>query len=374
MREQVARTLDVLRRAGAEGALLTSPGNVTYVSGYAPPIEAGESPFAGGPVAAVIDGAGRVTLVVPDIEADAARAQSVAEDIAAYRAFAYTEPVDSADTYSAAVLAAVHGKAGQLGVEMRYLPASLKHALTAMPPPVQLREVGGTLAAARRIKTAGEIERLRRALDLTAVGQQAAREEIRPGLSEIAAFAPVKGAIEVAAGGRVPLGGDFVSGPRRTANVGGWPTSRRIEPGDLVLVDLVPRYAGYWGDSCNTLCAGEPGTEAVTMMRATTEALQRTIEAIRPGVLACAIDAVCRETVARYGYAYPHHSGHALGTTPHESPRLVPYDRTPLQVGMVLAIEPGAYVEGVGGVRTEHVVLVEEDGAQVLSTFRHGFQ
>ncbi len=376
MNERVARATAAMRAHGLDAALLSSPHNVCYVSGYEVPIEAGPSTFAGGPDLALIDAAGRVTLIVPDLEANAARAAAQVDAVVSYAAFGYTERYDQpANLWKelARVLRESNIAGGTLGIERTFLPTSIERAILAGFEGFTIADATPSLAEARLVKTAEEIERLRLAVDLTAVGQNAARLYLTPGISEIALFTRVRGAMEEAAGHRVAIAGDLVAGADRTANAGGWPASRIIDENALAIVDLAPRLDGYWGDSCNTLCAGEPSPEHRRMIRATTEALAKAIEAARPGLRAAELDAVCRGHVESFGYAYGHHSGHALGTTVHEDPRLVPYEPMPLQAGMVLALEPGAYIQGVGGVRTEHVILIAESGAEVLSSFAHGF-
>jgi Xaa-Pro dipeptidase len=364
-----------MRAHDLDAALLSSPHNVCYVSAYEVPIEAGPSAFAGGPDLALIDASGRVTLIVPDLEAGAARAAAEVDAVVSYAAFSHLERLDQPDNLWKELSRALRDgniSGGTLGIEPAFLPTYLAQAIRAGFEAFTIADATAALAEARLVKTAEEIERLRLAVDLTAVGQNAARLYLEDGMSEIALFARVRGAIEEAAGHRVAIAGDLVAGIDRTANAGGWPTDRVIEAQDLVIADLAPRLDGYWGDSCNTLCAGEPSAQHRRMIQATTEALARAVEAARPGLRAADLDAVCRGHVESYGYAYGHHSGHALGTTVHEAPRLVRYEPMPLQAGMVLAVEPGAYVQGVGGIRTEHVILITERGAEVLSSFPHG--
>jgi Xaa-Pro aminopeptidase len=179
-------------------------------------------------------------------------------------------------------------------------------------------------------------------------------------MTELELWALVRAAIEGEAGARTPVLADLVAGPR-TAEVGGAPGSRALADGDLVLCDLVPRRDGYWGDSCATFAIGEPSPGAHRHHRAAADALARAIEAVRPGAVAGDIDAL-----ARTGLDYPHHTGHGLGTAYHESPRLVPGNATVLEAGMVIALEPGSYGDGEG-VRVEQIVLVTDDGCEVLS-------
>lgn len=106
---------------------------------------------------------------------------------------------------------------------------------------------------------------------------------------------------------------------------------------------------------------GEPAASARSKHRAILEALERGIDAVRPGVMAGDLDELMRK-----GLDYPHHSGHGLGTSWHEEPRIAPGGRTRLKPGMVLALESGVYDEAEG-VRLELVVVVTEDGCTTLS-------
>ena len=134
-----------------------------------------------------------------------------------------------------------------------------------------------------------------------------------------------------------------------------------LAEGDLVLCDLVPRRDGYWGDSCATFAIGEPSASARRHHRAAADALARAIEAVRPGVVAGDIDAL-----ARTGLDYPHHTGHGLGDDLPRGAANRPGQPTVLEAGMVIALEPGSYGDGEG-VRVEQIVLVTDDGCEVLS-------
>lgn len=118
-----------------------------------------------------------------------------------------------------------------------------------------------------------EIGLLCRVAEVAAAGQTAAYQSAHVGLSELALFSQIRLAMEEFAGERVPLAGDLLSGRLCTAGITGWPTSRVIEAGDPVIVDLAPRVAGYWGDSCGTFIVGSATPRFDRMFRSARTAL-----------------------------------------------------------------------------------------------------
>lgn len=370
------RTLRVAALAGPLGAdavLLCSLEAVCYATGYAGAPELGPSPHAGGPNVAVVARDGGTVLVVPDLEAEDA-AESRADAVRAYEAFAcrpHRAPLP--ELLAGEVVGAVAdlcGRAPVLAAELAALPAPIARALEERLG-ARLVDAGPGLVQARATKTAAEIAQLRACAELTAVGQRTALEAARPGMTELELFAAIRSAIEAVAGSPFVLGVDLASGVERTAAVMGGPGLRRLEPGDPVLCDLGPRVGGYWGDSCSTFVLGEPSDALLDLHRCAREALERAVEVIRPGIAAGQVDALVREPIARAGHANPLHIGHGIGTANFEFPRIVPDEPAPLEPGMVVMIEPGAYAPGVGGVRLEWMFLVNETGNEVLSPYEH---
>ena len=114
---------------------------------------------------------------------------------------------------------------------------------------------------------------------------------------------------------------------------------------------------------------GPPGAKAKKLYKAVLEAQLAAIDAVRAGVKSGAVDRAARNVLRSHGLdkAFVHSTGHGLGLEIHEPPRIGRKDETRLEAGMAITIEPGAYIEGFGGVRIEDTVVVTENGCEVLT-------
>ncbi|BDG60124.1 M24 family metallopeptidase [Caldinitratiruptor microaerophilus] len=369
VRDRQLRAARLLKERRLACAVFADPASTVYLTGYVPPVETGPSPFEGGPPLVVLTADGGALLIVSDIEEPAARGRATVDEVIAYRAYSPSENLPREDGYREALMQALDKarfRGGALGIE-----GAVPHHATAWVAQVfrgaEFTSVSECLNPIRMVKDSDEVAAIRKAADISVAGQRAVRQLVRPGLSEVELFAAVRGQMEQAFGRRLPVLADLVSGPR-SAEVGGAPSSRTVGEGEVVLVDLVPCVDGYWGDTCVTVFLGPaPEAELRQAHRVVVEALQKGIEAVKPGMTASELDAIVRGHVRKFGYDYPHHTGHGVGTTWHEGPRIVAGDRTVLRPGMVIALEPGVYVDGRFGVRVEDLLLVTESGAEVLS-------
>lgn len=363
------RVAGAAREVGAGWVVITGPDTVCYASGHEVPYEAGPSPFAGGPTTAFVAPDGVCHLLLANNEPYSGRLDP--DQVVVYEGFSAVRPLQGAPAYVSAVraLARELGVAGVLAVEAASFPATLAEALSGTL--TSTVPVDSALARARMRKTPEEIAALRRASAVADAGQLEARRSARAGRSELALFADVRCAMELAAGGRCCVAGECSSGPERTAALFDSPRARLLVEGDPVIADLAPRVGGYWGDSASTLVVGErPSLALARLIAGTTSGIERARAELRPGLTAGAFDALVREAViAGGGTAYAHHSGHSIGVSVHENPRLVPGDETVLEPGMVIMVEPSSYEQGVGGARSEWMFLVTETGNEVISAF-----
>lgn len=359
-----ARLTAWLRREQLDAALLASPFSVDWASGHESAIETGPNPFAGGPSLLLVT-VHDATLLYPDFEAPDLAALGLRG--LAYASYTPAGPLAPGAAFAEKFQALVAGvEPAGLGVEFTALPATAAAALKGARP------IDGALAALRAVKTPAELAALRASLALCDHAQAVLPGLVRPGRTELEIWGDLRAAIESKAGRRLPILADFISGPR-TAEIGGAPTGRVLGDGDWVLADIVPRLGNYWGDICGVAPAGSPGHLLDELRRIVGGALDHAISLIRPGAVPEEIDAATRAFIERRGHqAYPHHTGHGIGVSYHEEPRIVAGNRTPLEEGMVIALEPGVYLPRTGGVRLEDVVLVTARGAEVLTRHRHG--
>ncbi len=225
-------------------------------------------------------------------------------------------------------------------------------------------------------KTPTEVDAIRLANRVANVGLQAFSENLQAGNSE----AGVAAAVESAIYRQIDRDGIFhsrgwamvQSGPN-SADAGRFnrSTGRRLENGDLVLIELATCVNGYWSDLTRTAAVGSPKAPVAQILDIVRDAQQAAVDGVGPGISAGHIDALARDKIAAQGLAsfFTHHTGHHVGFRYHDPGFLiVPGESAKLEPGMVITIEPGVYVpERGGGARIEDNVLVTESGHEVLS-------
>ncbi len=161
----------------------------------------------------------------------------------------------------------------------------------------------------------------------------------------------------------------IVASGERSALPHGSPSEKVIQKGDLVILDYGCALSGYRSDETVTCKIGKPTKEEQRLYKAVKNAHDKAMHAAKVGVKARDLDKIARDTIDKEGLGnfFMHGLGHGLGLETHEPPSVSPRGRGALEEGMVFTIEPGVYVEGVGGVRLESLVYLAADGPEILS-------
>ena len=259
----------------------------------------------------------------------------------------------------------------RLGVESTHLSVEQLHQLKELLPGIELVPVKELPEAIGLIKTEEEIENIRRAVDISDAVYEEILPQIKPGLREVDLAAEIEYRMRLKGSERVPFDAIVVSG-ERSALPHGEPGKKKIQAGDLVTMDYGARVNGYCSDFTRTVVVGKANEEQRRIHQITLQAQQAAEEAAGPGKTGKEVDAVAREIIVQAGHQdhFGHGLGHGLGLEIHEGPRLSPKSTAVLAPGMITTVEPGIYVPGFGGVRIEDVVVIREQGCEVLTQAR----
>ena len=237
-----------------------------------------------------------------------------------------------------------------------------------LPTKASLVAAGGSVERMRMVKSPSEIDRIRRSVLTNSRAFEQAVPRVRAGITERDLAAELEYCMR-RLGAEKPAFETIVAAGVRSALPHAQPTAARLQPGQLVVVDMGAFQDGYASDMTRMLYLGTPTAKVKRIYRAVLEAQLAGIDAVRAGARTAHADAAARHVLARYGLdgAFIHSTGHGLGLEIHEPPRLGKSDKARLQAGMAITIEPGVYLEGFGGIRIEDTVVVTEKGCEILT-------
>jgi Xaa-Pro aminopeptidase len=381
--------LDRVRRALEESHLdavvVRAPDNVLYLTNYWP---------MKGYDLAIFPREGEPTLLV--IEPQLAEAQRTAwtRDVRAFRFYHPSDPRPPTERALEMGLEVLRerGWTGRIGIELsqnsqicdrmvgeptvytqRYFDAFRGLAR-------ELADAAPLLAGVRAIKTPQEIERMRLANELAAIGMEHARDHIRPGMRESEVAAMIEGHIHsvgVGYRGKVEMARAFTlvwSGPGIATFT---PTSNRpVVENEPTLVEIWVCADGYWTDLTKNIVPGKLTPRYNALLDQLLAIFHRAIATCRDGAPLGEVDRIIRQGIADAGYpGQPSHPvGHGVGARAHEPPYCHQAAPGAMRAGMVLAIEPGLYWEGGGGLRLEDNFLITAEGCEKLCTYPDDFR
>jgi Xaa-Pro aminopeptidase len=239
----------------------------------------------------------------------------------------------------------------------------------ALPGDVGTTDVTGVLMDLRRRKSDCEVQHIRDAIDIAAGAFAAALRDARGGISERAFASRLE---YLARSG----GGDFanpvhvmVASGARTSMPHALPTEKKMEWGEMVVVDFGVRSCGYACDVTRMFCLGDPPNELTNLYSLVRWAQEESAALLKPGRPVREVDAAARSVMenAHLGEFFIHALGHGMGLSIHEPPSINQMSSAPLAEGDVVTLEPGFYRAGWGGMRVEDDYLVTKTGAERLT-------
>ena len=373
---KLERVRALMEEEGLDALVVRAPDNVLYLTNFWP---------MKGYDAAVFPREGEPTLICLEASAEDAERHAWTDDVRFLRGYADDDarPPTARTLELAQEAARGHGRVGlelSLGTQAsdRMVGEPTTFAAAWFEGFDEAADATPLLARARARKTGQELERVRLANEIAAAAMEYTREHLRPGMKESHAAAlwggfvhgegtGWKGRVELALGFSLVWSGPGIKTFTATGDL-------PVQEDEPTLFEIWVCADGYWCDHTKNLCPGELRPEYVELERGLLEVYDRAIEHCRPGASLAELDRLVRDRIAAAGYhGQPSHPVcHGVGARAHEPPYAHQAGGGTIEEGMVLAIEPGIYWEGGGGLRVEDNFLIGASGAEKLSSFPDG--
>ena len=360
--ERLRRAGRLMKEAGIDVLLLTKPSNMFYLTG-----DGRLCAYA------MITRDGRAGLGVPKTDVD---------DV---RQLAHFDHIVGFEDEVGMIHAIAHHfghfgiSKGTVGLEYTFLTQSMMAMVThphAKPERVAVKDCTHVMSALRIVKDGEEIERIGAAARVAEAGMQAAVEATKPGITESQVAAAAEYAMRQA--GAEAFWRTYVSSGPRTNIAHGLPTASKLEPGDLVMIDIHPIVNGYSADMCRTVCVGKPTAQQQAAYDLYLKAQQTTVGRVKAGVGVAELEQTLHRVLKEAGHG-DHIFGppiHGVGIEFEEAP-LPPGHAffhgekapSPLEANTVIAVGNCGLYLGDFGVRVEDTVLVTAEGCTILTAF-----
>jgi Xaa-Pro aminopeptidase len=235
--------------------------------------------------------------------------------------------------------------------------------------------VDQALLTARAIKTEQEIDLIAKSQQINEIALTRTLAAAKPRMTERELCAEysyqlLKAGADGYSFDPIVAGGAFTAQPHHKVS------DYCIEKNDPILFDVGGKFCGYCSDMTRTVCLGDPGREMKRIYKIVLEAQLYVLSKLKAGMTCHEADSLAREMFAAHGLDqyFGHSLGHGVGIDIHEDPRVGKNNQVVLQESMVVTVEPGIYIDGVGGVRIEDMVVITKDGVRNLTSFHKKFE
>jgi len=255
-----------------------------------------------------------------------------------------------------------------IGIESCSLTLKEYEELVANFKNIAVIKTEGLVEELRTIKDNNEISLIKAAQEITDKAFEHILTFIKPGVRELDLVAELEYFLKKSGANKTAFETILISGPK-TSLPHGVPSDRKLQQNDFVTIDFGACFNGYCSDMTRTVIIGRPSEEHLSIYNTVLDAQIKALELIRPGLKGKDVDKVAREYITEKGYGnyFGHGLGHGVGLEIHEAPRLSPNGENVLLPGMVVTVEPGIYIENFGGVRIEDMVVLTENGCEILT-------
>ncbi|MBO1205037.1 aminopeptidase P family protein [Staphylococcus nepalensis] len=230
---------------------------------------------------------------------------------------------------------------------------------------ISLISISGLIEKIREVKDKDEIAFIQKAAQIVDEAYEYILTVAKAGMTELQLKAKLESKM-LELGSEGPSFDTIVASGVRGALPHGVASDKVINEGELITLDFGAYYKGYASDITRTFAIGEPEQQLKEIYNIVLEANLKGIEAARKGITGKALDAVVRDYITEKGYgnAFGHSLGHGIGLDVHEGPNLSKKSETALEINNCVTIEPGIYLDGIGGVRIEDDILITENGCE----------
>lgn len=353
---RLERLREYMSERKIEVAFVTSPTNIYYYTGFFS--DPHERFFT-----LVIDNREeKASLFVPALDLDAAKAVSYVRSMI---------PVQDSENPYELLKKEIGSAPASFGLEKKAFHLFHYEQLHERFPQAHYLEIDSFIESERLIKTEDDAQGVRRAVEAAEEVLRRGVEKITVGMTELELTAELEYQMR-ALGTDGPAFSTIVLSEARAALPHGNPGTKKIEPGDFVLIDMGVIVDGYCSDITRTFLIGEGTEQQMEMYETVLQSVQKAIDAVKGGDPIGLVDQAARDHIKACGYGqyFNNRVGHGLGLDVHEAPSVHGENQLKICPGLLFTIEPGIYIPDVAGVRIEEDVYVNKDGkVEVLTSF-----
>ncbi|OGO11486.1 MAG: peptidase M24 [Chloroflexi bacterium RBG_13_68_17] len=354
--ERLSRLRQALRQHGLDALALIPGPSLFYLTGLS--FHLMERPVIG-----LFTPDDEPRLVLPELESG-----KVARALIPLTPFAYGEDESSRSQAIAQAAGDLSGRT--IAIEPLRMRAFEMQLLEQAAPGAIIVPGGPAVSGLRLIKESGEVAAIRKAITVAETALEATLSLVRIGMTErdLAGELTIQ-MLRAGSDSELPFAPIVATGPN-SAMPHAVPGERRLQPGDLLILDWGAAVEGYISDLTRTFAVGETDPELARIHEIVQQANAAGRWAVRPGATCAEVDQAARAVIRAAGYAdfFTHRTGHGIGLEAHEGPYVRGDNAEALVAGMTFTVEPGIYLPGRGGARVEDNVLVTPEGCECLTS------